>query len=85
MRARASEFGAASTGTIRLARHRDARIGEFRADGVGVVIFVGEQRLDPVGQHPEQRSGGGVTLDGGGERAVTIQRQYYQNPLFHLP
>ena len=34
----------------------DIRLCEFRADGVGVIALIGEKRLDPVGQHPEQRS-----------------------------
>lgn len=39
---------------------RDDRLdvggGEFRADGVGVIAFVGEQRLDPIAEQPEQRA-----------------------------
>ena len=33
----------------------DASGGDLGADGVGVIASVGEQRLDAVAQHPEQR------------------------------
>src|SRR3546814_1608591 len=36
--------------------HRlDIGLGECVADGIGVVALVSEQRVDPLGQHPEQR------------------------------
>ena len=34
----------------------DASGGDFRADGVGVIALIGKQRLDPVAEHPEQRT-----------------------------
>ena len=34
----------------------DAGGGKLRTDGVGVITFVGEQRVDPVAKHPEQRA-----------------------------
>ena len=34
----------------------DARCCDFRADGVGVIALVDEQRVDPVAEHPEQRA-----------------------------
>ena len=33
----------------------DIGLGEFLADGIGVIASVGEQRLYPLRQHPEQR------------------------------
>ena len=33
----------------------DTGSGDLGADGIGVIAFVGEQRLDAVSQHPEQR------------------------------
>lgn len=33
-----------------------AGCGKFGADGVGVIALVGEQRFDPVAEHPEQRA-----------------------------
>ena len=34
----------------------DAGSGDLGTDGIGVVTFVGKQRLDAVGHHPEQRA-----------------------------
>lgn len=34
----------------------DTRLGKGRVDGVGVIALVHDQRVDPVGQHSEQRS-----------------------------
>ena len=32
----------------------DIRLGEFLADGIGVIALIGKQGLNPVSQHPEQ-------------------------------
>ena len=32
----------------------DIHLGEFLADGIGVLALIGKQSLDPVSQHPEQ-------------------------------
>ncbi len=34
----------------------DTGCGDFSADSIGIIAFVRKQRLDPVGQHPEQRA-----------------------------
>ncbi len=34
----------------------DARCGSLGTDGIGNIAFVGGQRLDAAGRHPEQRA-----------------------------